>query len=62
MLDEEDLLPVKPQDDTIADVIHLNRRLQGETSPRVRHAPGGRVAACSSHCVSLTGALSKVCR
>jgi hypothetical protein len=53
---------VKPQDDTIADVIHLNRRLQGETSPRVRQAPGGRVAACSSHCVSLTGALSKVCR
>ncbi len=27
MLDDKDLLLVKPQDDTIADVIHLNRRL-----------------------------------
>ena len=27
VLDDKDLLLVKPQDDTIADVIHLNRRL-----------------------------------
>jgi len=27
MLDDRDLLLMKPQDNTIADVIHLNRRL-----------------------------------